>query len=167
MRKNAKTIEPEQNLGLQQNKTITPPVGIATKMFCNHLGKISSNLSIFLWTFAMFSFLSTFISFLIPAIYFLVLIIITFFSLGTSFLYINDFESWWHFDPTFLTNFSIGVIHAAPWLCGAATIFSAITIAMALADKHNRNWSMFTMGLVFGILSAITFAFSLAFGGVL
>ncbi len=166
MRKRTNVAEGEQSVDLQQNKTITPPVGIAAKMFCNHLGKISSNLSIFLWALSILCFLSVFLTFLVPAIYFFVLIIMTVLSLGTTFLTIENFGNWWHFDPTFLRNFSFGVFNAAPWLCGAAMIYSAITIAMALIDKNNRNWSMFTMGLVFGILSAITFVVSLAFGGV-
>lgn len=148
-----------------QPQKIVPPVGIMTKIYCNHFGRILSNLTMTAAVAALLCFLSSLITVLVPAAYFLLLLIMTLFSLGTVFVTIPNFVSWWSFDINIVTRVSVSMLHAIPYLCAIAMATAIASTVLLLVDKNNRSWGRVTFSIIFFVVS-VAIVLIWALGGV-
>ena len=146
----------------QNNITTTPkaPAGVMTSMTLNRLGVIVSNLSIL----ATCLFPICFFTFLIPAFYYIMLFLMTIFTLGLVFLLIPNFGSWWTAGSGFfnnLINFSGDLL---PVLIGISLGGAVLSIILLLFNKNDRQWGRITISIALCAI-AIAILVGIVIGG--
>lgn len=110
------------------------PKGCMAKLFCTHTSTILNNLGILTCTLGLL----LFFSFLIPPLYYVILILLTMATVGTIFMFIPKFSKWWGLASKL--NENIGVItNISIWILGISAVSSAISLILMLINKERRS----------------------------
>lgn len=124
--------------------------GIMRKTFCTHTAKILGNLGFFTCIVGLL----LFFSFLIPPLYFVLMLILTMGTAGMIFLIIPNFKDWWAYSSVLADNVEI-FIPISKWILGASIMLSAVSLILMLINKDNRNSTRVTFCIITTIISTI------------
>lgn len=143
------------------SKKTRAPMSALAKMYCNHAGLILFNLCFV----AIFLSLFSFFSILLPVLYYIILIVMTVFSLGFVFVWIPNFGSWFSWGAETSVKLINFVNNAFPYLGAFAIACAAASIVLLLIDRNNRDWAR--IGVAIGLCSIVAIGLILYLTGVI
>lgn len=108
-------------------------------------------------------FILTFFTMLIPAIYYIVLILMVICTVGTVFILIPNFGSWWSRGAT-LTNFAEKFSALFPIFAGISIISAITSLVLLLLNKNDHNWPRIILSIII-IIFIVVALIIINFGG--
>lgn len=135
------TLETQQTEQFQTQKInsdfdiqATTPSSVSKKMFLHHLSLIFRNIGVV----ACIVGIMLFFSFIIPVLYFCLLIFLTLGTLGAVFAMIPNFVEWWEALPGLSEQIG-STVPTSLWVLGVAIVASIMSLIFMISDKQNRS----------------------------
>lgn len=144
---------------MEENFTYKTPKDTLLKMQVIHLGKITFNLQFILLAIM----LAGVLTFIMPAIYYLMLICVAFLSLFTLFANPN-FKALWSGGET-LTKVAEFFVQSWKFTVPIAMVLSIITIVCLLFDKSKKHTAKIAISVIIVVIAAVILVAKFINGG--
>lgn len=128
----------------------TPSECSMGKLFQVHTALILNNLGIFTCIIGIL----LFFSFLIPPLYFTLMLLLTLCTAGTIFLIIPNFKDWWEYSSVLADNVEM-FVPISKWILGASIVLSVLSLILMLTNKDSRKMTRVTSCIIIIIISTI------------
>lgn len=145
---------------MENQKTYKTPSKTLARMQVVHFGKITFNLQFI----ALAVMLASVLSFLVPAIYFIVLICVAGLSLGLAFTNPKYLALWQGGDS--LVNIADAFTHSWAYTVPAVIILSFISIVCLCFDKTQKHFARIAISSIVFVIALVLFVAKYLNGGV-
>ena len=147
---------------MEQEKTLKTPNNVLARMQVVHFGKIMFNLQFI----ALAVMVASVLSFLLPVIYYLVLICIMMLTVFTIFIFYPDFKNWLSGGET-LTKISTFLAGSWKYTVPIIIVLAVLSIVCLCFDKQKRHVGRIVSSSIILVFAFIILFFQLVNSGVI